>query len=69
MQVTKTRSSLTTSVVGFQEVRGQESVKRALEIAAAGGHNVLMVWTRTSHIYPKVRCFPYFKESYLIDKF
>ncbi len=43
MQVTKTRSNRTTSIVGFQEVRGQESVKRALEIAAAGGHNVLMV--------------------------
>ncbi len=27
----------------FSEVRGQEHVKRALEIAAAGGHNVLMV--------------------------
>ena len=27
----------------FNEVRGQEHVKRALEIAAAGGHNVLMV--------------------------
>ena len=27
----------------FQEVRGQHSVKRAMEIAAAGGHNVLLI--------------------------
>ena len=27
----------------FQEINGQEHVKRALEVAAAGGHNVLMV--------------------------
>jgi magnesium chelatase family protein len=27
----------------FLEVRGQEHVKRALEIAAAGGHNVIMI--------------------------
>lgn len=30
------------SVFDFSEIRGQEQVKRALEIAAAGAHNVLM---------------------------
>ena len=29
--------------VDFSEVRGQESVKRAFEVAAAGGHNLIMV--------------------------
>ncbi len=29
--------------VDFGEVRGQEHVKRALEVAASGGHNLLMV--------------------------
>lgn len=29
--------------VDFSDVRGQNNVKRAMEIAAAGGHNVLMV--------------------------
>ena len=29
--------------IDFSEVRGQEHVKRALEVAAAGGHNILML--------------------------
>ncbi len=31
------------SLLDFSEVRGHESAKRAMEIAAAGGHNILLV--------------------------
>ncbi len=33
----------TNSLIDFSEVRGQENVKRALEIAAAGSHNILLI--------------------------
>ena len=36
-------SKQSTFTFDFSEVRGQESVKRAFEVAAAGGHNLIMV--------------------------
>ena len=27
----------------FSDVRGQESIKRCMEIAAAGGHNIILI--------------------------
>jgi hypothetical protein len=39
----RTFSEASTYTVDWSEVKGQESAKRALEITAAGGHNVLMM--------------------------
>jgi magnesium chelatase family protein len=52
----------------FQEIKGQEHVKRALEVAAAGGHNVLMSGSPGSGKTLLARAMPAILPSLSIDE-
>lgn len=52
----------------FQEIKGQEHVKRALEVAAAGGHNVLMVGPPGSGKTLMARALPSILPAMTIDE-
>ena len=43
LDINEIKNNETKYRVDFAEVRGQQSAKRALEIASAGGHNILMI--------------------------
>jgi magnesium chelatase family protein len=42
-RATAERSSAPSSIIDFAEVRGQQEARRAAEVAAAGGHNLMLV--------------------------
>jgi magnesium chelatase family protein len=52
----------------FSEIKGQEHVKRALEVAAAGGHNVLMIGPPGSGKTLMARALPSILPAMTIDE-
>ncbi len=72
IEVPKPSFSLDESILqyqtDFQEIKGQEHVKRALEVAAAGGHNVLMVGPPGSGKTLMARALPSIMPTMTIDE-
>ena len=54
----ETIKSESSHVVDMADIRGQKGAKRALEIAAAGGHNLLMIGAPGSGKTMLARCLP-----------
>jgi magnesium chelatase family protein len=67
-QIEESISPVQKYMTDFQEIKGQEHVKRALEVAAAGGHNVLMVGPPGSGKTLMARALPSILPTMTIDE-